>query len=263
MPSTSSTSSLSEYLDPAILLHQPPSRVGHFLAYFYLRHRNKPLSSAVGATDIQGGASNWIVGLGWLWPMMFKHNLVQLLGQFCQFHISPSRTRQKVEQLKQNKLNPAIRADAPPCKCQGCQNLPPLKVDSLRKKFMYASSGPRSGRRRSSERPASRVTFWGRAVERWTAWDAPNLAYQIPSKVGIWKGQRRVDLKDRTASRVTVCEQYYQVTMKAWASERELLLVRPKSKSNFLSCVAKAFIVTRYTVHMYIHSGAATCRKVF
>ena len=41
--------------------------------------------------------------LGWLWFGMF-HHLTQLLSQFCQFPISPGRTRQRVEQPKSKSM---------------------------------------------------------------------------------------------------------------------------------------------------------------
>ena len=40
------------------------------------------------------------------------HHLAHLLGQFCQFTISPRRTKQKVE--NQSQPNPVIRPDGPP-----------------------------------------------------------------------------------------------------------------------------------------------------
>ena len=60
---------------------------------------------------LQGGPSGRIVGLGWLRSVMF-HHLAHLLGQFCQFTISPRRTKQKVE--NQSQPNPVIRPDGPP-----------------------------------------------------------------------------------------------------------------------------------------------------
>ena len=54
---------------------------------------------------LQGGESIRIVGSGWHWSMMF-HHLAQLLGQFCQFPISPSKTRQRVEQPKSKSTQP-------------------------------------------------------------------------------------------------------------------------------------------------------------
>ena len=43
--------------------------------------------------------------LGWLWLWIF-HYLAQLLSQFCQFPISPGRTRQRVEQTKSKSTQP-------------------------------------------------------------------------------------------------------------------------------------------------------------
>ena len=51
-------------------------------------------------------------GLGWLWSVMF-HHLAQLLGQFCQFPISLSRTRQIVGKPKSKSNQPSYPTRCP------------------------------------------------------------------------------------------------------------------------------------------------------
>ena len=49
-------------------------------------------------TSVQGGPSPGGPGLGWLWFGMF-HHYARPLCHFCQFSISPVRTRQRAGQL--------------------------------------------------------------------------------------------------------------------------------------------------------------------
>ena len=44
------------------------------------------------------------------------HHLAQLLSQFCQFPFSPGRTGRGWNSQNPSQSNPAIRADAPPCR---------------------------------------------------------------------------------------------------------------------------------------------------
>ena len=63
-------------------------------------------------TSLHNGASTQIVGLGWLWSMMFCH-LAQLLSQFCHFPISPNRIRQRLENPKSKWNQPSYPSWCP------------------------------------------------------------------------------------------------------------------------------------------------------
>ena len=80
---------------------------------------------------LQGGATTQIVGLGWLWSMTF-HHLAHLLSQFCQFPISPSRTRQRVEHLISKQTQPSYPS--------GCPNLYSIPENSDWKRLDMSAS---------------------------------------------------------------------------------------------------------------------------
>ena len=62
-------------------------------------------SVIVRQSELQGDTSSGEPRLDWLWFGM-SHHLAQLLSQFCQFLISPGRTRQRVEEPKSNSTQP-------------------------------------------------------------------------------------------------------------------------------------------------------------
>ena len=62
---------------------------------------------------IQGNTSPGEPGLGWLWFGMFNY-LAQLLSQFCQFSISPGRTRQRWNSQNQSQPNSGLPGDVSP-----------------------------------------------------------------------------------------------------------------------------------------------------